>query len=315
MEILMNNNVEVKPSGFIEANTTPIHLDEIKGEHIIPVFLKDNEPTISHVDFIKVVSEAAADVFDIPFTPDADIRVSHPVKGRVYNARYKKAAELLDHEKTIYYERMAFIISLPISDNISGNTLELTVGGVKAYNLDNLNNNNGSQSFKVFIGYKNTVCTNLCVSTDGLLADLKVSNEQRLYEEVSQLFKSFKCDRYLEELKVLPEYQLSEHQFATLIGKARLYQYLPKAVKMQIPELLINDTQISRVAESYFKDCNFQVSSDGAIDLWRFYNLLTGAVKSSYIDRLLDREVNAYQFTKQVQSALKNDSDALWYLN
>ena len=311
----MDNKVEVKSSGFIEANTVPIHLDEIKGEHIIPVFLKDNEPTISHVDFIKVVSEAAADVFDIPFTPDADIRVSHPVKGRVYDARYKKAAELLDHEKTIYYERMAFIMSLPISDNISGNTLELTVGGVKAYNLDNLNNNNGSQSFKVFIGYKNTVCTNLCVSTDGLLADLKVSTENELYEEVFQLFKSFKCDRYLEELKLLPEYHLSEHQFATLIGKARLYQYLPKSFKEEIPELLINDTQISRVAESYFKDSNFQMSSDGTIDLWRFYNLLTGAVKSSYIDTVLEKQANAFQFTKLVQEALNNDPESLWYLN
>ena len=33
--------------------------------------------------------------------------------------------------------------------------------------------------------------------------------------------------------------------------------------------------------------------TDGEINLWRLYNLFTGANKSSYIDRLLDRGVNA----------------------
>lgn len=34
-------------SKFIESNTIPLRLEEIRDKHIIPVFLKDNEPAIS----------------------------------------------------------------------------------------------------------------------------------------------------------------------------------------------------------------------------------------------------------------------------
>jgi hypothetical protein len=57
----------------------------------------------------------------------------------VPEAKDKAAKDLLEHEKTLYYERMAFIIEIPsIADDIDGNRLSLTIGGVKAYNLDNL---------------------------------------------------------------------------------------------------------------------------------------------------------------------------------
>lgn len=303
-------------SSFMEANTEAIGIKEIKDKHIIPVFLKDNEPAISQVEFIEVVSEAASEAFNLPFTPDASIRVSHPIKGRVYEARHKKANELLEHEKTIYYERMAFLISLPISDIISGKTLDLTVGGVKAYNLDNLNTSKGSlEHFKVFVGFKNTVCTNLCIATDGYKEDLKVNSSQDLYSQIMKLFSAYNSDNHLEEMKQFTSSELTENQFATLLGKAKLYQYLPKNEKLEIPELLITDTQISRVAENYYQDENFQRGSNGAIDMWRFYNLLTGAVKSSYIDKILERKVNAYEFSKQVQRALNGASEEFWYLN
>jgi hypothetical protein len=97
-------------SKFMEANTVPVNLSEIRDKHIIPVFLKDNEPTISQVDFVEVVAESVKDKFNLPFTPECRIRVSHPIKGRVYEARHKKASELFDNEKTIYYERMAFLM-------------------------------------------------------------------------------------------------------------------------------------------------------------------------------------------------------------
>jgi hypothetical protein len=78
---------------------------------------------------------------------------------------------------------MAFIIEIPsIANDIDGNRLSLTVGGVKAYNLDNLYNRKGAdEHFKVFIGFQNSVCTNLCVWTDGLLGDLKVKNGSQLH--------------------------------------------------------------------------------------------------------------------------------------
>lgn len=42
---------------FIVANTSPMSMFELEHAHIIPVFVKDNEPVISHQDFINCVQE------------------------------------------------------------------------------------------------------------------------------------------------------------------------------------------------------------------------------------------------------------------
>lgn len=307
----------INQSQFIEANTVPIELEEIRDMHIIPVFLKDNEPAISQVEFVEVLSEAARKVFSISALPKPDLRVSHPIKGRVYEARHKKANDLTDAEKTIYYERLAVLITIPgFTDEVNGNTLELQVGGVKAYNLDNLNSTKGSKEhFKFFVGFQNTVCTNLCVSTDGAKLDFQARSLDELYAGALSLFSDYNDEDHLQSINGLTNYALTEKQFAQIVGKSRMYQYLPKDEKQQIPELLINDTQISKVADCYFSDKNFNRSGNGDIDLWRFYNLLTGAVKSSYIDRFIEREVNSYDFTLQIKEALDQDPGNFWYLN
>jgi len=52
------------------------------------------------------------------------IRLSHPIKGRIPEARNKPANELLDHEKTLYYESMAFVLEIPeVTVEVNGNTL------------------------------------------------------------------------------------------------------------------------------------------------------------------------------------------------
>jgi hypothetical protein len=328
MELLRINPVQVQTyeevahevvssSAFIESNTENVPQGEIRDRHVIPVFLKDNEPTISHTEFIDVVSQAAQDTFGLRYLPDADIRVSHPVKGRTYEARHKKAQDLHHHEKTIYYERMAFMITIPgVQDLVSGNLLELTVGGVKAYHLDNLNSMKGSlEHFKVFIGFKNRVCTNLCVSSDGVILDLKVRNLDELFEKVSELISNFNAVQSLRNLSTFSAYELEERQFAQIIGRGRMYQFLPKPLRNEIPELMINDTQISRIAECYYSDPNFSRSESGSIDLWRFYNLFTGANKHSYIDKFLERGVNGHQFTEQIRHALDNPNSDFWYLS
>lgn len=304
-------------SKFMEANTVPAQLSEIRDKHIIPVFLKDNEPTISQVDFIETVSEAVRDNFRLPFTPEPRVRVSHPIKGRIYEARHKKASELLDNEKTIYYERMAFMMEISgFTDEVAGNKLELTVGGVKAYNLDNLNSTKGSnEHFKLFIGYKNTICTNLCISTDGTKLDLAVKSLDELYNASLDLLTSYNENTHLSEMSQLTNFELTESQFAQILGKSRLYQFLPKEEKIRAQDLLISDTQISRIAEHYYNDPNFKRNGNGSIDLWRFYNLMTGAVKSSYIDKFLERELNSFDFTLHVKDALENGPEHFWYLN
>lgn len=128
--------VETSDDRFIVANTQPITYADLKHRCIIPVFSKDNESTISHSEFIDVVGQAA----DKFFTPEKilhpAIKISHPVKGRVPEAMGKPAEMLREEEKTIYYERCAFIFEIPgISTVVNSNKLSLSIGGVRAYNL------------------------------------------------------------------------------------------------------------------------------------------------------------------------------------
>lgn len=301
---------------FINANTMEISLEEMRDRHIIPVFIKDNEPVISHSDFINAAYESVVQIFPHEAILKPAIRLSHPVKGRVPEARNKPAKELFDHEKTIYYERMAFIIELPsIYDHIDGQKLSMTVGGVKAYNLDNLYNRKGvDEHFKVFIGFQNKVCTNLCVWTDGYLSDLKVKNLSQLQNAILQLFSEYDAVRHIEVLNKFPQYQLSEKQFAQLIGRCRMYRYLPDEEKENIQPFLFGDSQINTVCRDYYRDNSFCRTDTGEINLWKLYNLFTGANKSTYVDSFLDRSVNAFQFCEELRSSL-DESVSCWYLN
>ena len=304
------------PSKFIGANTVTTTLEEIKDKHLIPVFVQDNEPLISQGEFIEAALYVAESVFRNEIITSPAVRVSHPIKGRISEAKFKPANQLMDNEKTIFYERMAFIIEIPsVQSTIGGNTLSLTIGGVKAYNLDNFYAKRGAdQHFKLFIGFKNTVCTNLCVWSDGFVEDVRVRSITELIDELYNLFNSFRPEYQLRDMELLQEKSITEKQFALLIGRARMYQYLPSKIKKTIPVLKITDAQINAVAAGYYKDEYFGNADNGGIDLWRLYNLLTGANKSSYIDSFLDKGVNCTGFINQVAEALDN-SGSFWFLN
>ena len=119
---IKSSNFVNKP--FMEANTIGVSLSHLKHDCIIPVFSKDNEKTIAHQEFIELALSCAAKIFPHHTIDNPEIRVSHQIKGRIPEAIYKPVKELLDHEKTIYYERMAFIIPIPsIVEVINGNEL------------------------------------------------------------------------------------------------------------------------------------------------------------------------------------------------
>ncbi len=105
--------IESSSSAFIGANTIEVNLQEIQRQHIIPVFSKDNEPLISHGDFIQTTYDVINHCFKGEDILSPSIRVSHPIKGRTPEARYKPANQLEDHEKTIYYERAMFVFEIP----------------------------------------------------------------------------------------------------------------------------------------------------------------------------------------------------------
>jgi len=297
------------------ANTQSIPYQLLKQKCTIPVFAKDNESTISHQEFVDIVGDAASLAFPNERILDPAVRVSHPIKGRIPSAVAKPANELREHEKTIYYERMAFLYEIPsIEETVNGNRLSLTVGGVRAYNMENLYGRKSEERFKVFIGFKNWVCINLCVSSDGFKEEIRVRTTQELLNRVFQLFAMFNFQNQLTTLRNLNDYGLTEHQFAQLIGRLRMYPFLTSREKLGIPALELGDSQINSVIKDYYKDKSFCKNESGNINLWRFYNLLTGANKSSYIDTFLDRTVNALSFTQVVLNSLRT-GQYLWYLN
>lgn len=310
----LSRDKEITP--FIVANTIEVPLHHLKQDCIIPVFSKDNEKTIAHQEFIESVLTAISKVFPHHSISTPEIRVSHQIKGRTPDAIHLNAKDLLDHQKTIYYERMAFVINIPsIVDSINGNELTLSVGGVRSYNLENLYNKKTLEKFKFFIGFQNKVCLNMCINTDGFKEDLRASSASELQHKVIEVMQNYNAELHLMEMKEFTQDYLSEHQFAQLIGKSRLYQHLPKSEKQKIPMLNFNDSHINTMAKDYYEDKNFCRLDDGRINLWDVYNLFTQANKSSYIDTFLDRNLNAFEFTKGIQKTLSGNSDYHWFLS
>ena len=301
---------------FIEANTKEVSIEHLKNDCVVPVFSKDNEITISHPSFIETVWEAANQVFPNEKIEDPAIRVSHIIKGRTPEAIHKPVKDLLDEDKTLYYERMMFCFEIPtIYEDIDGNRLNLTIGGVRAYNHENLYSKKSIEKFKVFIGFKNLVCCNMCVSSDGYKSELKVMITTDLFSSVLSLFQGYNIAKHLFYMSAYKDNYITEQQFAQFLGKSRLYQYLPIAQKRQLPQMLMTDTQIGLVAKAYYNDDNFaHPENSKSISMWNVYNLLTGANKSSYIDNFLDRSLNASQLTEGLSRAVYGENKYSWFI-
>jgi hypothetical protein len=324
MNLLLNNTetqiidetevIQPARKNFIEANTTEVSLRHLKEQCTVPVFSKDNECTISHFEFIKYTEDVITDVLSNSIQLQEEIRVSHIVKGRVPSAIGKPAKDLRDDEKTIYYERMAFVIEMPeISEVINGNKLSLAIGGVRAYNQENLYGKKSIEKFKVFIGFQNKVCLNLCISTDGLADSIRISSIGELKLKILELINGYDRKKHLENLQELGKYSLNEDQFAFLIGKMKMYQYLSKEERKGIFPISITDSQITSIVKDYYTDIFF-CSTDNTINLWKLYNLFTEANKTSYIDNHLERNVSAYEFIRYLAKYVKS-GEPNWFIN
>ena len=305
---------ETTSDQFLKANTKSVDIESLSRDCIIPVFAKDNQTTVSHQDFIETAYYMVEFVFKGEQILKPAIRVSHPVKGRIPEAKHKSADELEEHEKTLYYERMAFMMDIPtIHDSINGNDLSLSVGGVRALNQENLHSRKSPEKFKFFIGFKNMVCLNLCINTDGFQSEIRASNLQELGEGIMNLIRNYNAMQEIEKFREMENYALSESQFAQLLGKARMFQFLPKKQKKNIPEFPLMDNQVSTITKEYYRSENFSRDSEGHINLWNLYNLFTDANKTSYIDTFLDRGMNSTRFIHDLMKGL-NEPD-FWYFN
>lgn len=156
---------------------------------------------------------------------------------------------------------------------------------------------------------------NLCIWSDGFVEGMRVSNTIELQSKALEVMQNYNADLHLMEMKELSHDFLTEYQFAQLIGESRLYQHLPKSEKSKIPSLNFNDSHINTMAKDYYEDKNFCRQEDGRINLWSVYNLFTQANKSSYIDSFLERNLNAFEFSKGIQKTLNGNSSYHWFLS
>lgn len=324
MELVINSSINEQiideelivksKSSFIEANTIKVSLEHLQQDCIIPVFSKDNESTISHFEFIKKTMDVVQNLFPDFEIAEPEIRVSHQVKGRTPSAIGKPAKELLEEEKTIYYERCAFLIELSqVKEVINNNLLTLSIGGVRSLNQENLYNKKSLEKFKIFIGYQNKVCTNLCVSTDGFSNEVRVGSAIDLEQNIIELAKGYDRLEHLSMMEKMSKYFITESQFAHLIGKLRMYSHLDKSEQQYKFQITLNDSQANNIVREYYKCPNFSRDENGNINLWNLYNLFTEANKTSYIDNNIERNVNAYEFINFLGKTLQNEVPN-WYL-
>ena len=296
---------------FLEANTDSISMEDLANKCVVPTWA-NQELTIAHQDFISCVHEAASDFYRGERLNMPDIRVSHIVRGRIPQALGKKASELLECEKTQFYQRLAFAFTIPtIVETVRGERLELCIGGVRNYSDLNLYRaTKGIEKFSVFVGWRVRICSNQVLTGEGV----KFNNTSELYRHVLELFHSFNPAKEIHLLQSLSDTYLTETQFAQVVGRMRMYQALSPGRQKQIPRLLITDSQINSVCRDFYNSEHFGVK-DNAISLFDFHNLLTESNKSSYIDTYLNRAVNATEVSVGLNNVMQGlDNRYAWFL-
>lgn len=300
---------------FLEANTDSISMEDLTNKCVVPTWA-NQELTIAHQDFISCVHEAASDFYRGERLNMPDIRVSHIVRGRIPQALGKKAFELLECEKTQFYQRLAFAFTIPtIVETVRGERLELCIGGVRNYSDLNLYRaTKGIEKFSVFVGWRVRICSNQVLTGEGVKFNIEVTNTSELYRHVLELFHSFNPAKEIHLLQSLSDTYLTETQFAQVVGRMRMYQALSPGRQKQIPRLLITDSQINSVCRDFYSSEHFGVKGN-AISLFDFHNLLTESNKSSYIDTYLNRAVNATEVSVGLNNVMQGlDNRYAWFL-
>jgi len=304
---------------FIEGPSNEISMEELTFKNIIPTF-SDNSLTISHQKFIETTRKAAEVIFGGGNVTTAETRCSHPILGRVASAQHLKASELRDDQKTIFYQRLAWIAHITtLTSSINGQQVSLTIGGTRSYAEDKLYARQNPQHFRVFIGFRVRVCSNMMLTTDGVSDNLLCMTEADIFQKAFELFNRFNevKESTLYNLEALHNAWLSQEQFCKIIGRLRLYQALPNTQQKQLPQILLGDSVVNAATKEYIKNPNFGMGpGDGSISCWQLMNLLNEAVKNSYSDLWIERNANCTTFASGIANAINgNDDSYCWFLN
>ena len=192
VEPIAEVNTKQSSVSFLDANTNAITLEELSNSCVVPTW-GNQELTISHQDFISCVHNAASDFYKGETLNLPEIRVSHIVRGRTPDALGKKASELLESEKTQFYQRLAFAFTIPtIYETLNGQKLELCVGGVRNYSDLNLyRQTRGTEKFSIFVGWRVHICSNQILTGEGTKLSFEVMDVKDIYKNTMELLYSF----------------------------------------------------------------------------------------------------------------------------
>ncbi len=302
---------------FIEGPSSAISLHDLETLCTVPTW-SDNTLIISHQSFIDSVKMAAQDVFSKESISEPEIRVSHAQHGRIPSALYKKASELLPSETTLWYQRMCFCIVVSKKDVISGKTVNLTVGGVRAMNTENLASSRKIERFKLYIGWRVRCCSNLCIFGDAMIDKLECTSTAEIYERACNLFRGFNPETNRQKLESLAKTTITTEDFTHIIGRLRLYEAMSPAQRNELllPNVLLGDQSINSATRAFISNPNFGVGNGNTINGWQFLNLLNESVKfSSYIDKFLQKNVSATDTAVGICEALNGqDSNYSWFI-
>ncbi len=302
---------------FIESNTLAISIEELATRCIVPTF-SDNSLTIAHQNAIAAVYKAAEDVFGELTPPEC--RVSHAINGRVASAIHKPAKELTDEEKTIFYQRLAFVAHVKsLTRIVAGQPVELTIGLCRAYNEDKLYSKKSPEKMKIFVGWKVRVCSNLCLTCNGNSGIVEVLTEADVYQKAYQLFRRFDPEKEdtLKLIENLNNTRISESLFCYIIGRLRLYQALPTEQQKSLPSIEIGDQAVNAAVRGFVSNPNFGMKEgESSISMFEMLQLFNEAIKQTYIDKWVDRNQNCTDFALGIQKAiLGNDTEGYnWFL-
>ena len=174
----------------------------------------------------------------------------------------------------------------------------------RSYSWDNLGRDHRAQQhFKFFVGFQVFVCSNLCISSDGAVLELKASSPHMITAQIQEMMKIYHPERHLSWLENLNNFSLEEAQFAKFIGRCSMQQYNETA-----PEYSLSSTQINSVVKGYYTDPHFKGGKE--IPLWSLYNLITESNKGSYIDGFLNRNVSGERIIDDLRHSLQTGSSS-----
>lgn len=312
------NEAEETRTPFIIGNTQPIEMDALS-DMLTPVFSRDNVETISHVEGISTITDAISTYFDGQQINAPIVRVSHEMKLRNRFGAGKMVQNLRPEETDSYFQRMMAMIEIPsVSADINGSPCHLQVCLVHNYaDINLLGNSSQYQSWKLCIGFLNTLCTNgLIRSSDGCNLSIKVTNTADLYKNAWTLFQNYEYKQHLDEMKHLNDTVIDVSTLAQFLGRARMAAALPTKMKkdLNLPEFILPEAQLNQMIRDYYTDDNFG-GYGHEITAWQFYMLLTN-YKNNYIDVSLERSANAYTISKGIAAAINKESPEWnWCIN